>query len=57
MLASYAAGKIATVIGFSDVGKGYAESLHAHGACVLIMEINPINALQKQTSFLGIHTI
>jgi len=50
------ASKVAAVAGFSNVGKGYVESLHAHGACVLITEINPINTLQKQTSLLGFCT-
>jgi adenosylhomocysteinase len=40
------AGKVATVAGFGDVGKGCAESLRSYGARVLITEIDPINALQ-----------
>jgi len=40
------AGKVATVAGFGDVGKGCAESLKSYGARVLVTEIDPINALQ-----------
>src|SRR5438874_3244592 len=40
------AGKVAVVCGFGDVGKGSAESLRAQGARVVIIEIDPIGALQ-----------
>ncbi|MEQ1688712.1 MAG: adenosylhomocysteinase, partial [Sphingopyxis sp.] len=40
------AGKIATVAGFGDVGKGSAQSLRNGGARVLVTEIDPICALQ-----------
>ncbi len=40
------AGKVATVCGFGDVGKGSAESLRNGGARVLVTEIDPICALQ-----------
>ncbi|MEL6363553.1 MAG: adenosylhomocysteinase [Pseudomonadota bacterium] len=40
------AGKIATVAGYGDVGKGSAESLRGAGARVLVTEIDPICALQ-----------
>ena len=40
------AGKVATVAGYGDVGKGSAAALRAFGARVLITEIDPINALQ-----------
>ena len=40
------AGKTAVVAGYGDVGKGCAQSLKAHGANVLITEIDPICALQ-----------
>jgi adenosylhomocysteinase len=40
------AGKVAVVAGYGDVGKGCAQSLRAFGARVLIMEIDPIAALQ-----------
>ena len=40
------AGKVATVCGFGDVGKGSAASLRQGGARVLVTEIDPICALQ-----------
>lgn len=40
------AGKTCVVAGYGDVGKGSAHSLRAHGARVLVTEIDPINALQ-----------
>lgn len=40
------AGKVCSVAGYGDVGKGSAQSLRAFGARVLITEIDPINALQ-----------
>ncbi|XP_065675401.1 adenosylhomocysteinase isoform X3 [Hydra vulgaris] len=40
------AGKICTVAGYGDVGKGSAAALRAFGARVVITEIDPINALQ-----------
>eukprot|EP00004_Rigifila_ramosa_P011904 TRINITY_DN2551_c0_g1_i1.p1 TRINITY_DN2551_c0_g1~~TRINITY_DN2551_c0_g1_i1.p1 ORF type:complete len:465 (+),score=105.77 TRINITY_DN2551_c0_g1_i1:83-1477(+) len=40
------AGKVSVVIGFGDVGKGCAESLRGQGARVVIVEIDPICALQ-----------
>ncbi|SNB65233.1 adenosylhomocysteinase [Arboricoccus pini] len=40
------AGKVATVCGFGDVGKGSAASLRNAGARVLVTEIDPICALQ-----------
>ncbi|WP_174279599.1 adenosylhomocysteinase [Sphingomonas bacterium] len=40
------AGKIATVAGFGDVGKGSAASLRNGGARVLVTEVDPICALQ-----------
>jgi adenosylhomocysteinase len=40
------AGKVATVCGFGDVGKGSAESLKSQGVRVLVTEIDPICALQ-----------
>ncbi len=40
------AGKVAVVAGYGDVGKGSAQSLRAFGARVLIIEIDPICALQ-----------
>jgi len=40
------AGKTAVVCGYGDVGKGSAQALKAHGAKVIVTEIDPICALQ-----------
>jgi len=40
------AGKIAVVVGYGDVGKGCAAALRGMGASVLVIEIDPICALQ-----------
>uniref|UniRef100_A0A8C9C9A0 adenosylhomocysteinase n=1 Tax=Phocoena sinus TaxID=42100 RepID=A0A8C9C9A0_PHOSS len=40
------AGKVAVVVGYGDVGKGCAQALRGFGACVIITETDPINALQ-----------
>ncbi|MBU6389454.1 adenosylhomocysteinase [Patescibacteria group bacterium] len=40
------AGKTAVIAGYGDVGKGCARSLSGYGARVVIVEIDPINALQ-----------
>jgi len=40
------AGKVAVVIGYGDVGKGCAQSLRGFGARVIIVEVDPICALQ-----------
>ncbi len=40
------AGKRALVVGYGDVGKGCAQSLHAQGAQVFVAEVDPICALQ-----------
>ncbi len=40
------AGKICVVVGYGDVGKGCAQALRGMGASVLIIEIDPICALQ-----------
>jgi adenosylhomocysteinase len=40
------AGKVATVAGYGDVGKGTAASLAGAGARVIVTEIDPICALQ-----------
>ena len=40
------AGKVATVAGYGDVGKGSAQSLRGAGARVIVTEIDPICALQ-----------
>ncbi|WP_103354123.1 adenosylhomocysteinase [Amycolatopsis sp. CA-128772] len=39
-------GKVAVVCGYGDVGKGCAESLRGQGARVVVVEIDPICALQ-----------
>jgi adenosylhomocysteinase len=40
------AGKTAVVLGYGDVGKGSAASLHGAGARVMVTEVDPICALQ-----------
>ncbi len=40
------AGKMAVVIGYGDVGKGCAQALKGQGARVVVVEIDPICALQ-----------
>ena len=40
------AGKVAVVLGYGDVGKGSAQALKGQGARVIIVEIDPICALQ-----------
>ena len=40
------AGKVAVVAGYGDVGKGSAQSLRALGCRVIIVEVDPICALQ-----------
>ena len=40
------AGKVATVCGYGDVGKGSAQSLASQGVRVMVTEIDPICALQ-----------
>jgi len=39
-------GKVGVVCGYGDVGKGCAQALAAHGAQVVVTEIDPICALQ-----------
>src|SRR5438874_7130801 len=39
-------GKVAVVCGYGDVGKGCAQSLRGQRARVVIIEIDPIKALQ-----------
>merc|ERR1712173_192456 len=40
------AGKVVVICGYGDVGKGSAQSMKACGARVMIMEVDPICALQ-----------
>src|SRR4051812_525257 len=51
------AGKVATVCGYGDVGKGCAHSLRGFGARVIITEIDPINALQAAMEGFEVTTI
>jgi len=51
------AGKVATVAGFGDVGKGSAASLRNGGARVLVTEIDPICALQAAMEGYGVVTM
>ncbi len=39
-------GKVGVICGYGDVGKGCAQALRAHGAQVIVTEIDPICALQ-----------
>lgn len=48
------AGKVAMVAGYGDIGKGCCMSLRAFGARVLVVEVDPINALQAAME--GEHT-
>lgn len=40
------AGKVATVVGYGDVGKGCCRALRGNGVRVQVVEIDPISALQ-----------
>ncbi len=51
------AGKVVTVLGYGDVGKGSAHSLRSYGARVLITEIDPICALQAAMEGFEVVTI
>ncbi|MFW6224436.1 MAG: adenosylhomocysteinase [Bacteroidota bacterium] len=51
------AGKVATVLGYGDVGKGSAHSLRSYGARVLVTEIDPICALQAAMEGFQVVTI
>ena len=51
------AGKVAVVCGYGDVGKGSAQSLRGLGARVIIMEIDPINALQASMEGYEVTTV
>lgn len=51
------AGKVAVVAGYGDVGKGSAQSLRAFGCRVIIIEIDPINALQAAMEGYEVTTI
>src|SRR5260370_20372492 len=51
------AGKVATVAGFGDVGKGSAASLRNGGARVVVTEIDPICALQAAMEGYAVQTL
>lgn len=51
------AGKVAVIAGFGDVGKGCAQSLKAFGARVMIVEIDPICALQAAMEGYAVSTL
>ena len=51
------AGKTAVVCGYGDVGKGSAQALKAHGAKVIVTEIDPICALQAAMEGFSVKTI
>ncbi|MAN07826.1 MAG: adenosylhomocysteinase [Euryarchaeota archaeon] len=50
-------GKTAVVCGYGDVGKGSAQALKAHGAKVIITEIDPICALQASMEGFNVQTV
>jgi adenosylhomocysteinase len=50
-------GKVAVVCGYGDVGKGCAESLRGQGARVVVVEIDPICALQAAMDGFGVATL
>ncbi len=51
------AGKIAVVCGYGDVGKGCAQSLRGQGSRVIVVEIDPICALQAAMEGYQVTTI
>jgi adenosylhomocysteinase len=50
-------GKVAVICGYGDVGKGCAESLRGQGARVVIVEIDPICALQAAMDGFQVSTL
>ncbi|MBV8461789.1 MAG: adenosylhomocysteinase [Acidimicrobiales bacterium] len=50
-------GKMAVVCGYGDVGKGCAESLRGQGARVVIVEVDPICALQAAMEGFAVLTL
>ena len=50
-------GKTAVVCGYGDVGKGSAQALKAHGAKVIITEVDPICALQASMEGFNVQTV
>ncbi|HUX38591.1 MAG TPA: adenosylhomocysteinase [Rectinemataceae bacterium] len=51
------AGKVAVVCGYGDVGKGCAQSLRGQGSRVIVVEIDPICALQAAMEGYEVTTI
>ena len=51
------AGKVAVVCGFGDVGKGCAQSLRGQGSRVIVVEVDPICALQAAMEGYEVTTI
>ncbi|CAC5402664.1 E3.3.1.1 [Mytilus coruscus] len=51
------AGKVAMVAGYGDVGKGCAHALRAFGCRVMIVEIDPITALQAAMEGFEVTTV
>ncbi|KAK2142774.1 S-adenosyl-homocysteine hydrolase [Paralvinella palmiformis] len=51
------AGKVVTVAGYGDVGKGCCHALRAFGARVIVTEVDPINALQAAMEGYEVSTI
>ena len=50
-------GKTSVVCGYGDVGKGSAQALKAHGAKVIVTEVDPICALQASMEGFQVRTI
>jgi adenosylhomocysteinase len=50
-------GKVAVVCGYGDVGKGCSESLRGQGARVIVVEIDPICALQAAMDGFQVSTL
>ncbi len=51
------AGKVVTVCGYGDVGKGCAQSMRGFGARVIVTEIDPICALQAAMEGFEVATV
>ena len=49
--------KVCLVVDYGDVDKGCAQALHAFGARVIVIEIDPINALQCAMEVYEVSTI
>ncbi|PIE79801.1 MAG: adenosylhomocysteinase [Candidatus Delongbacteria bacterium] len=51
------AGKVVTICGYGDVGKGSAKSMAGYGARVIVTEIDPICALQATMEGFEVKTV